>query len=362
MWAESPLPDGMDLNIRLMLRGLQLAVLPKYNRRIDFVLADLDRLMDVATEEHALAVAGVAGFAAVHLAERDADRTLRYIGRATSSSATQQTMDEHLSLRETRTPNEIFWLLSRQLTTPARLDAWLSILERLPPGRRQRLLRGEDAMVCCVTVANCLRLAEAAKPEAQQRWPDVLAAVDDLRVRARKMASPILEAAAIRTLLAVHGEHLRQLDNALPTAIDAIDRLDGDPDAIFMVAGMLGQQYAFAGRHAEARSMLEMAISQPAAETTYLRMMILLAASRCFGAVDADQSVEYAKQAGQIARSEELIPAIVASRACAGTRISDFPSLADPPKARPARSQHGPKRPIACLKAVTIPTIGRICS
>jgi hypothetical protein len=315
MWAESPLPDGMDLNIRLMLRGLQLALLPKYNRRIDFVLADLDRLMDVATEDHALAVTGVAGFAAVHLAERDPDRTLRYIGRAFSPSVTQQTRCEHASLRETRTADEVLWLVSRQLTTPARLDAWLSIVERLPAERRQRLLSGEDAVVCCEALASCLRLTEMAKPEAQRHWASVLAAVDDLRIRARNMGSVILEAAAIRTLLAIHGEHLRQLENAVPTATEALNRLHANPRAVFIVAGMLGQQYAFAGSHAEARSMLEMAISQPAGETTYERMMVLLAASQCFGAIDVDQSIEYAQKAVQIARSEESIPAIEAARA-----------------------------------------------
>ncbi len=40
-------------------------------------------------------------------------------------------------------------------------------------------------------------------------------------------------------------------------------------------------------RHA---SVLEMAISQPAGETTYERMMVLLAASQCFGAVDVTRA------------------------------------------------------------------------
>ncbi len=40
MWAESPLPDGMDLNIRLMFARPATSRVPKHKRRIDFVLAN----------------------------------------------------------------------------------------------------------------------------------------------------------------------------------------------------------------------------------------------------------------------------------------------------------------------------------
>jgi len=129
------------------------------------------------------------------------------------------------------------------------------------------------------------------------------------------MGSGTLEGAALRTLLAIHGEPLRQLDSGVAAAIEAIGRLSKDPDAIFLIAGMLGRQYAFAGRPDEARPILEMAISQPAGERTHERMMTLLAASECFGIADPDQGIRYAERAVQLARSEESIPVFEAGRA-----------------------------------------------
>lgn len=315
MWAESPLPEGMDLNVRLLARGLQLAVLPKYNRGIDYVLSDLDRLMAAATDAQSDAIMGVAVLASVYLTSRDPDRTLQYIGRALLLSNPERAGGEGTFLAEGRRLDDMLWFIVPHLVTAARLDRWLTILEGLSSDRRQRLLTEEDSFLGCVVVADRLRIEEAGKPDALRQWGRVLAAVDNLRQRARAMGSGTLEGAAIRTLLSIHGEHLRQLDNGVATATEAIGRLDKDPAAIFLVAGMLGRQYAFAGRHAEARPMLEMAITQSAGERTHERMMTLLAASECFGVVDADQGIRYAERAVQLTRSEESIPAIEAGRA-----------------------------------------------
>jgi hypothetical protein len=315
MWAESPLPEGMDLSIRLIARGLQIAVLPKYGRPIGYVLADLDGLMAAATDAQSHAVTAVAVLAAVYLASGDPDRALQYIGRALLLNNEERTGAEEMFLAEGRRLDDMLWFLAPQLVTAARLDRWLTILEGLPADRRQRLLTEEDALLGCVVVADRLRLAEAEKPEGQRQWAGVLAAVDDLRARARVLGTGALEAAAIRTMLAIHGEHLRQLDKAFPTALEAIRRLQGNPWAVFLAAGMLGRQYVFAGGNDEARPMLEMALAQPAGERTHERMMTLLAASECFGAVDADQSIRYAERAVKLARSEESIPVIEVGRA-----------------------------------------------
>jgi hypothetical protein len=305
----------MDLNIRLLARGLQLAVLPKYNRPIDYALADLDGLMAAATEVHRHAIMGVAFLAAMYLADSDPDRTLQYVGQALSVSDARPAVDEEMYLGDGRRLDDTLWLLVPQLVTAARLNHWLTILERLPGDRRERLFSEEDALLGCLVVADQLRIEETGKPEAARHWDNVLAAVENLQERARAMRAGTLEGAAIRTLLAIHGEHLRQLDNGVPIATEAIGRLAKDPAAIFMVASMLGRQYAFAMRPVEARPMLEMALAQLAGERTHERMMTLLAASECFGAVDTERSIRYAEQAVKLARSEESIPAIEAARA-----------------------------------------------
>jgi hypothetical protein len=56
--------------------------------------------MAAATESHSRAITGVAVLAAVYLAGRDPDRTLRYVGRALSLSPVQQTGAEEMFLGE----------------------------------------------------------------------------------------------------------------------------------------------------------------------------------------------------------------------------------------------------------------------
>lgn len=317
IWAESPLPERMDLNVRLLARGLQLAVLPKINRSIDYVLSDLDRLMAAATDAHSHAITGVAVLASVYLTSTDPDRTLRYIGHALMLSNTEQDGGEETFLADGRRLDHMLWFIVTHLVTAARLDRWLTILEGLPPDRRQRLLTGEDSLLGCVVLADRLRIQETEKPEGMQQWGGVLTAVENLRQRARAMGSGTLEGAAIRTLLSIYGEHLRLLDNGVAPATEAIGRLEKDPAALFLVAGMLGRQYAFAGRHTEAKPMLEIALAQPVCVRMHERMLTLLAASECFGVSDADHGIQYAERAVWLAQSEESIPMIEAGRAAA---------------------------------------------
>jgi len=133
-----------------------------------------------------------------------------------------------------------------------------------------------------------------------------------------------LEGAAIRTLLAIRGEHLRQLDKAVPIATEAIERLRGDSLAIFMVAGMLGRQYVLVRRYDEARPMLEMALAQSVSKGTHELIMTCLAASECFGPIDLDRSIEYTERAVHLARAEEGIPTIEVARASAELATASF--------------------------------------
>lgn len=324
LWGNSSLPEAMDLNARLYIRGLQLAVLLKRGRSIDYILSDIDSLLGASTNDHRHGITGLAMLASVHLLETDPDRTMRYVDRAISMSAVSESPDDGMLIAVDMHFDDMIWFFVPQLTTRERLRAWLSMVERLPENRRQRLFSGDEALIGCEVAAGQLRHAELAKPMNERHWDNVLSAVHELRERARMMGSGMLEGAAIRTLLTIGGEHLRNLDAVVPVAREALERLEGNQAAVFMMAGMLGQQYSFARRYDDARPLLQRALTQPVSERTHERMMLLLAANESFGGSNADQGIQYARQAAELAQSEETIPAIEASRAWAELTSARF--------------------------------------
>jgi hypothetical protein len=63
LWATVALPADMDLNLRLVIRGLHVALFHRLGRSIDFVMGDLDRLLAEANGRHKLGAAGAVSFA-----------------------------------------------------------------------------------------------------------------------------------------------------------------------------------------------------------------------------------------------------------------------------------------------------------
>ena len=324
MWSSTRLPDGMSLGVKLAARSLQLAVLPKYHCPIDFVLADLDRLLASNTESPGWAVLMVGVFASFALIDSDPDRALKYVSLALRQSDFHGPDGAILTLSEGRQFEEVLWFAVPGLKTAERLSKWITILEQLPKERRQAFLKQEDALLGCVVLASRLWVAEAEKSAGEQNWEMVLAAIHDLKARAKALEEGVLEAAAIRSLLAVYGEYVHNLQPAIAIATEALDRLAAVPAARFLIAGMLARQYVFAQRIDEARPVIALACEQAVTEFPHEMMLNLLCASRCFGAIDVNRAVEYAAEAVRLARSDERIPVIEAARAGAELTTAIF--------------------------------------
>ena len=324
MWADNPLPSGMSLGIRILARSLQLSVLPQHGRSLGFVLQDLDELLTHATADESWALVSAALHGVIYLSSIDPDRAFSYLRQALSLPEVRRPSGERLILPDDTTPDELLWLLVPSVDTAARLGAWMSALESLSDARRRTLLADEQAPLGCSVLACRLIVVEAEKPREQRNWGSVSTALGELKGRSQRLGADVLMAAAVRAELIVYGEHLRRLAAVEAEALAALEDLRESSTAAFLVGGMLGRQYAFIGRHEDARPMLTTALTHDAAVFPHERMLTLLAASQSFGVQDPPLGARYAQQAVDLARAEPSIPPLEVARALAESATAEY--------------------------------------
>ncbi len=336
LWTETPLPAEMDLNMRLIVRGLHIALFHKLKRPLDFLFNDFDALIAAAGEGQRFGVGGAVSFIAAAAGRKypmEVGAWLRRFlqlekpappkrpGRRPQRRAERQ----QLELSEEFPLQELIWMLVGELTTPARIRDWLNTLEALPAEVRARAMALDDSHVSSIMVAESLTRAEQAKSDAERDWPTVIVALTEFAERASALRCESLWACFVRARITVQAEFCRDIDGALATATQASEIASVDPIVRFLIDGTIGRQLLLAKRYQDARFWLRRAVERRAdAVFAYERANVLLGASHACGIEDPRLGVKYASDATTVAESDTDVPAIERVRAWCERGVAEF--------------------------------------
>lgn len=332
LWTGVPLPSAMDLNLRLVVRGLQVTLFQKFGKPLDFLIHDLDALVAQVQPTHHLGLAGAVSQVIVTLAPTDPKRANGYLRKllevipTTSARRKPKRRREKGPILPRSFPvGDLVLLLVQGITTGSDLREWLETVGLVSPEERQRAFRGFHGQITCLVVANSLVEREVAKPIGERNWPNVLKDLAELSQRGRALRLELLWAAAIRATITVQAEHCHELDEAVTTAQAALAAASSDPVVRYFIAGTMGYKCVGASRYDDARYWLRLALDQRAtAAYPHERMLVLLAASRAFGREDAAAGVRYAEQAVTEAVGSDLVPLVERVRALSELAVAQF--------------------------------------
>jgi hypothetical protein len=337
LWTDVPLPAELDLNIRLIVRGLHIALFHKLEKPLNFLFDDFSALMASATESQRFGVAGAVSFIIMAVGRKypmEAGAWLRRFfqlpnpaspRRAGRRRTRRRSERQQLELSEEFPVHTLIWMFVGELTTPARVRDWLDTVQALPTDIRARAMAMDHSHVSSVVVAESLTGAEQAKAPADRDWPPVITALTEFAERARALRCEILWACFVRAKIIVQAEFCRDVDGALATATQAAQIAPIDPIVRFLIDGTIGRQLLLAKRYQDARFWLRRAVERRAeAVFAYERANVLLAASHAFGLEDPKEGVNYAASATTVAESDAGVPAVERARAWCERGVAEF--------------------------------------
>lgn len=308
LWSSLPLPEQMDLGIRILLRGLQIAARHKYGQSISYLVEDLDILFEQASDKNAIGVLGAMMATNSVFSKNDPIRANRYLRTALQFLPYAQIQGSNEpAFSDEGLLGFMIWTNSQGITSAEHLRDWISTIEQLTLEQRQFAFNHEVAEQGCLVVSEKLWLKEAEKPQEEQDWSAMLAAYEDLAERANKLDLELLWACAIRSKIIVLGDYLGDVNAIVAVAQAAIQQASDDPRVRFLLQDIVGQKYVLINQKNHAIIWLSKALSEETNAYPSRRLKVLIYMSIATGEQDAQLAVEFARQAVNLAETNSLI-------------------------------------------------------
>lgn len=307
LWWETPIPDEVDIGVRIALRSVQIRLARRHSRPVEVVARQLDALVDQVPAEASWALLGAAVMAAPEVSWQFPEYALKWTQMVLSHPGGIQWPDgTALALPAGFSLDELAFFPVFSLRTVPLVAAWLDLLEALPTERRVAAFAGQTAEQASTVVADRLWMTEADKPTESREWGAVLAALFELHRRALELHLPLLAAAATRGRVIVLAEYLHDIEAAVVEVEQALVPPSDDPRVGFLLTERLGANYCYAHRDAEAQAWLQRAKGYATEAYPLLRVELLLH----LGRVSLIEDPSFARQCFEeaLAIAEEYLP------------------------------------------------------
>lgn len=308
-WYSLPLPVQIDLDLRIQLRAMQAVIGEQLRKSTEFLLRDLDALLDEADESNARAVVFATTMAGPLLSQGSPARPNRYLLKLLQVAPDGILPDGmRLSYPEGMTNAALLWATVRMVKTEEGLNNWLETLERFKPVQVENAFRAPIAADSAMALSDRLWVWESDKPKTKRNWKRVLQRLENFSERALRLGGEILWACFVRAQIIVLAEYRRNLDAAVDTGRDALRKASPDPAIQYLLKVSIGIQLADAGRTDEGIALLKEALDEPTEIYPLDRNIALLKLAREEGKKDAASALGLIDQAIEIVRRSPALP------------------------------------------------------
>jgi hypothetical protein len=308
-WYGIPLPEEIDLDLRIHLRALQAQVGEQLQKSTAYILNDLDRLLDTAGLAEARAITHATIVAGPLLMDSGLERANRYLLKFLSLVPDNVLPDgTALTFPSEISGPSLIWATVRMVQTKDDITNWFATLSQFTQVQIAQALRAPMAPDGAMAIADRLWLWEARKEPKERDWDTVLDQLREVTTVARRIHTEILWACLIRSQMIVLGEYKLDVEAALVLGNQALSIASSNPDIQSLLKMTIGNQMIYADRRDEGTKFLYKSINEPAKCYPLLRTEALLKIAREVGSADIMEALTHIDQAVELARQRTEVP------------------------------------------------------
>lgn len=217
LWKGLPLPAGMNLGFRVMIRGLQAAIALRRSEDHSYALSDMVRLIQESTDvRDKPAIFASTGLIAMQAALKEPAVALPLISLAAKNE--RELPEKIRSELKDHTALDIFWAAAMRARSIAEVDAWMQEVSKLPDADKQTLMHAKFAADSASHMFDQLWWNEQKKPDAERDWPSVLACLERAQQAVCSWNASLISACILRSRLAISLVHIHEVVSALEQA------------------------------------------------------------------------------------------------------------------------------------------------
>jgi hypothetical protein len=295
------IPDQIDINLKLHIRGLQIVATDNRGRSIDFLLSRLDQELDsggVNTWGGAIA----SSFLAIRFCKKHPAIANRYLLKYLQRPASVVFPDgKQVSMGETSLIG-ILWATAQYAGSDEEVESWIGTVEQLTPQQIEELdaspFKEDSASVLC----DGIWLRDYRKAPGDRDWSRVEALVLRVEAVGTQRGLKTLAASAIRTRIMILAEWRHDMNAAVQLALSSLPQFNSEGDA-FLITEVTGRQLAYAGRKSEAIEWLERAHAYTISEHEVWRRNVMITLAEFLGKEDPAKAVALTHEAVLLSRT-----------------------------------------------------------
>ncbi|MFD2654841.1 hypothetical protein [Gracilibacillus thailandensis] len=253
MWANTPLPQDIPFDMKLMIRVKQVMVYKHYRDNIDYILADINDMVFQKSEESKINETILLSclLMTVHNLESDGLQSLKYLRKA-FEILRAGALGEFEELIFDNNVEQLVWIILFKLHTKAGVQAWKEFFEELSSEQKQQVLVCELAAESSKAITQNIFLYEFKKTPNEREWEEALAVLNDLKQFAKDNEIPHLQYCTTREEIRILIEFLGRKEEANEKAVEVLHGESVPSEAIFMIHSMLAKQYLLVKEHEKA--------------------------------------------------------------------------------------------------------------
>jgi hypothetical protein len=213
LWHRMPLPVEMKREVRILIRGYQVAIGGLLNKNVDHEFKDLLALAEQTSGDSGhLSVFGACSVIAIYLAKKATMLALRSATIAFEHNA-QLSTEKQEELGTDFGVSGVLWVIGAGCSTREEIREWLVKLGDIPNARREALLRSDIANESAWMIFQKLWVEEQKLPLPNRDWASLMAFLEDCEGLAAKARIPLLVASAFRAQQSIRIVHLKQAED-----------------------------------------------------------------------------------------------------------------------------------------------------
>ncbi|WP_375089165.1 hypothetical protein ACDZ29_25595 [Peribacillus sp. RS7] len=296
IWYDSPFPDKIGVEIRLLIRAKQIITCLKFGKEVTYLLKDLDNF-----DEDNQFIGAIYLMLSIELLEYNLDLSLKYLERF--YSLTNETIiSEHFK----ENIEQLIWFYPLKLDGDFEItNRLLNIIDNMSEEQLKNLFLSEMSYDSARLLVDKIWINECRLDEHLRKWDRCIQLFNKIKDIGEKKRNPILYACAVRALIIVTFEYQNKEEVALSLYEDALS-FDNSSDSLFLLHAIMGKQYIYKKKYEEATSYLLSALKLNSTNYPFEVMDTSFYVAKCFENIDPPAVIRYLKRAIEINCKQEI--------------------------------------------------------
>lgn len=299
-WFNTPLPEEINLYLKLYVRLLQLTIAVYGRKEIKYLRDSLEEILELAAKD-GINIAPAALLLSTTYMQDNFEKANAYLIRGLTELDKLGTENNIKTIELGKfSPEVMMWTSTFAIKDWGELDKWVSSIEQMLPEQMNKMLDDEIGEQASLSLFDRLYRIENSKESHVQNWNTFLQNINHVAEKVEKFGFDFLNANIVKYQILVNCEKLDAIEAAIEIGTKALLKTE-NVICQFLIKDSLGRHLFYRGHVQLGEKYVMDAVVIPVPDFYTDKLETYLVTSQIIGQKDEKAAHYYSEQAYKLA-------------------------------------------------------------